>query len=146
MRISTPGWVLSAAAAIVLIGALAWRAGSGAGPTNTVQMLPAADAVWLDATVGPVTDRAGLITSDQARARAAAIWIDEPSVPDTYLQVFTDEVSARTGLTSDRPIWIVRYRVNETTSYGFPIDYAYVFVDARTGMWLVTSYPTTPHD
>lgn len=140
MRTSLGTWLLVLGAAIVLIAGLALRGSIGESGTLAVHALPEAEAERLMVKVAEVADTGGLVSQEVARSAARDYWGEEPSTPRAYLQVLTDEASARTGLTPDRPLWILSYDVSDETPDGRPLRHAYVFVDAQSGDFISTTF------
>lgn len=124
----------------ILAALLAIRGLSGSGAAG-VLILPSEDAVRIGVEVKPVAE-AGLITRDQALASASARWEEEPARGEAFLQLMTDPETVRAEEpVVDRAVWVVRYSGLTVTSPGDrELHYAYVVIDARTGIEIHTKW------
>jgi hypothetical protein len=137
MRISRVALFVVEIALVGIVTAVAVQAlSSRAGGTETSTDLTAADLARLQISVAPVASAAGLISADEARVIGARSWQIEPSKPDVFLKLVTDEGTIGTEHSLQQtPAWIVRYSglsvPGPKTAVTF--HFRYVFIDAATG-------------
>lgn len=133
-RASVPIISILTGAALLAVILVLRMAPAGTGATDVVAALPAEDVARLGVEVKPV-DATGLISRDEALAAAAKQFDPSAAAPEAYLQLMTDPTTARGDAIVDRPMWVVRYSGLTVMSPGdVELHYAYVLIDARTGV------------
>ena len=133
------------AGVVILAGVLLRMAPNDTGASQVDSPLPAEDAARIDVEVNAIDAASigsGLISRADALAAASRQLNVVPALPDAYLQLMTDPSSSRgPDPITDRPMWVVRYSgLSVTSPGGRELHYAYVIIDARTGVEHHTSW------
>ncbi len=134
-----------AAVAIVVAAVLVHTAPGGIRTSVEAGPLPPEDAVRLAVQVKPIGAiglATGLISRADALAAASNVMDGGLALPDAYLQLMTDPSASRgDDPITDRPMWVVRYSgLSVISPGGKELQYAYVVIDARTGVEHHTSW------